>query len=248
MKIDKSVQVTSIIVGGIIILSLMSFIFSNNLGTTSIKDTISVSGQASVDVVPNLVSVYFNIQTKGDTSSEASDSNTKIYESLKSSLMSVGFSESEIKTQSYNVYPDYTYENGKRKDNGFVATHLVKVEFSAEEKERISQSIDAGVSSGAGINSINFELSDDLQSDYKAQAIELASKDARTKADAAAKGLGKKTGSLVSVSVDEFYYYPFVAYAESSGTASTDQIKESASITPSSQEVSARVTAVFRIS
>ncbi len=245
---DKSVQITLIVVAGFVILGILGFMALENANNPYEDNTLSVNGNGKVDASPDLVVVYFNIETKGDTSKAASDSNTEIYNDLKSSLMALGFSEDEIQTQSYSVNPNYVWENNQNKQEGYIATHQVKVEFSIEDKEKISDVIDSGVDSGAGISYVSFELSQELQSQYKAEAIEMASKDAKSKAEALANGLDKSVGKLVSVSLDDYYYYPFRAYDSAvSGSAGAEVIKESANITPSTQEVTASVTAVFRI-
>lgn len=245
-KLDKSVQITLIIVLGVLVLGFMLY---SSMPTTS-ANTVTGNGQATIKVMPDLVKVYFNVETRADTSSEATDENAKIVEDLKEGLVNKGFEESQIQTTNFNVYPDYIWTNNQRKDNGYVATHSIVVEMSSEEVDKIGQVVDAGVGAGAGISYISFELSQELQNQYKAEALSLAAQDARTKAEAIANGLGKKLGKLVSTSGNDFNYYPWRVYSAAEGTASMDSaaIKEEAtSITPGDQEVSASVTAVFKL-
>ena len=113
---------------------------------------------------------------------------------------------------------------------------------------RLSAVVDAGISAGAGISSINFELSPEKQSEYKAQAIKLAAEDAKTKAEALAEGLGKRIGRLVSVSDSDFGYSPWVLYSGSGMAEEAAVAKDAASsIQPSEQSITARVTAVYKI-
>ena len=106
--------------------------------------------------------------------------------------------------------------------------------------------IDSGIGAGAGVSYINYELNEDNQKKYKLEAITLATEDARAKAAALAEGSGSSLGSLVSISSSEFGYVPWLA-------ASADSVKGESgaevatSITPSEQEITASVTAVFRI-
>ena len=129
---------------------------------------------------------------------------------------------------------------------------MVKLEFSANDTDKLAAVIDAGANSGAGISSIDFELSNALQNQYKSQALTLASQDAKIKADSVASGFGKSTGNLVSVSVDNFNYYPGVIYAgvSSSGglVGNTAAAKQAVmNLAPTSQDVTASVTAIYRI-
>ena len=102
------------------------------------------------------------------------------------------------------------------------------------------------IGAGAGVSYINYELNDDNQKKYKVEAIKLATEDARTKAEALAEGSGSRLGSLVSVSSSEWGYVPWLAASEDAVKGSSGA-EIATSITPSEQEITASVTAVFRI-
>ncbi len=74
-QIDKSVLITSIIVLGIIFLSVVGWNIFNSLNP---GNTISASGISSIKVMPDVVSVYLGIDTKGTNSSEANSKNAEI--------------------------------------------------------------------------------------------------------------------------------------------------------------------------
>ena len=252
-KENNAIVVTSIISGVALVIALTAlFMFSPG---PSSRDTVTVQGTSTIEATPDLISVYYNIETKGETSSEAKDKNNEILDKLKSSIVSEGFEEAELKTESFNVYPDYKWIGGERKDNGYKATHSLKIELKSEDFDKISELIDAGLNAGAGISYINFELSKELQNEYKAQALELASKDAQIKADAIASGFGKKAGKLISVSVSDYGYYPMNVYSSKgygedavSATVDTESLRESvANLEPSEQEISATVSATFKL-
>ncbi|MFH1187091.1 MAG: SIMPL domain-containing protein, partial [Candidatus Levyibacteriota bacterium] len=236
-----------IIVAGIIISAL---IISNSFNGISPgqDNVISAQGVSTVKAMPNLVSVYFNIETKAKTSENATKLNSDIVEKLKSNLIAQGFDEKKIQTQGFSVYPNYEWVGGKQVDKGFIATHSLILEMSADESEKIGKAIDAGVSAGAGISYINFELTQEKQNEYKAEALELAAQDAKIKAQATASGLDQEIGKLVSVQVDNFGYYPWNVYSGSGRAEDAMLAKaETTSITPSEQEVTASVTAVFKL-
>ncbi len=250
-KDNKAIIITSIIAGVILIIALIALGTFNSISPYS-KNSVTVEGTANIDATPNLIGIYFNIQTNGETSLEAKDANNEIFNNLVAELAIQGFDRSELKTQNFNIYPDYEWINGKREDNGYIATHSLKLELSSDDFDKVSEVIDAGVNSGTGINYINFELSQELQSQYKAEALELASKDARVKAEAVASGFDKKVGRLVSVSVSDFEYYPWNIYSAKSESGSSDEdfasVRETVSnITPSEQDISARVSATYKL-
>lgn len=244
---EKSVKITWIVVLGVVVTALILAISLNGLFQGQ-GNTISVEGVSTIKAMPDIVSVYFNVETRAKTSENATQLNSEIVSKLKAGLISQGFDENKIQTQSFNVYPEYDWINGKQVSKGYVATHALKVEISTEESGKIGSAIDAGVSAGAGISYINFELSQAKENEYKAEAMSLAAQDAKIKAQATASGLDKKIGDLVSVSISNFGYYPWRAYS-GSGVAEDAMVAkaEATSINPSEQEISASVTAVFKL-
>ncbi len=250
-KGNNSIVITSIIAGTIIVLALLTLLVFIPMFSTA-TNTITVEGTSTIKAMPDLVAVYFNIQTNGTTSSAANDANTAIYNQLKSSLISLGFNDSQIGTDSYSIYPNTVYDNtGKSSSNGYIAVHSVKLEFSANDTSQLSSVIDAGANVGAGVSTIDFELSPALQSQYKVQALQAASQDAKIKADAVATGFGKTAGVLVSVSVNDFNYAPGVIYNSASGAspmlANAGAIQVATNLVPTTQDVTADVNAVYRL-
>ena len=246
----QAVQITLIIVSAVIFLALMGlFTLYPTLPETN---TVKGNGQASIDVNPDLVGVYFNIQTKANSSQEAAQKNSERTDQLITNLIKEGFEKSEIQTQNYNIRQEYEWtESEGRVPKGFVASHQIVVKMPSSQTDKIGSVIDAGVDANATINYINFELTTESQNAYKAEAIKLAAQDAKTKAEAIAKGLDKDLGKLVSVQQNEFYYQPWRAYSIAEGAAASDdaQIKENiqTSIQPSEKEISASVTAIFKL-
>ncbi|HLC87089.1 MAG TPA: SIMPL domain-containing protein [Candidatus Nanoarchaeia archaeon] len=245
----KSVQITLIIVLGVLILAGLGFYTISSFSPFK-RDTISVTGNSKVEAMPDIVTVYFNVQTSGKTTEEASQKNSEIVDSLVNGLLAEGFLREDIQTENFNIYPEYEWINGKRQDKGFTAVHSIKLKMPASETDKIGKSVDIGAKAGASINYINFELSQEKQNDYKAEAMKLAAEDAKIKAEAVAEGLGKEVGKLVSVSVDQFDYYPWRIY-ETAGAGFAEEAmlaKEAATgIQPGEKEISAQVSAVFKI-
>lgn len=244
---EKSVKITTIIVAGVLLIALMIYSFANSVTS---NDVLRVQGSSTVEATPDLVTVYFEVETTGDTSAEAKDANSVIVEKLTSDIVALGFDKSDIITQSFNIYENCEWINRQNVCNGYKATHSIKVEMSTEESSKIGEVIDAGVNAGATVNYINFELSQELQNQYKAEAMKLAAEDARIKAEAVAEGLDKDVGKIVSVSVDNWNYYPWKVYdyAESVGSSVDDELATvTTRIQPGEREISASVSASFKI-
>jgi uncharacterized protein YggE len=248
---NNAIIVTSIISGVVLLIAILALVVFSPFSSAA-KNSVTVEGLSTVKALPDVISIYFTIETTGTTSVEAKDANTLIYDKLVNALVAEGFKESDIKTDSYNVYPNTYWENGKEKTDGFKASHSLKLELSSNESDKLSPAIDAGVKAGAGISYINFELSQTAQNTYKAEALKLASQDAMVKADSVASGFNKKVGKLISVQVTNFGYYPWNVYtARSEGGASSGDValaKEAAmNINPSEQDITASISATFKL-
>ena len=242
---QKSVQITLIIVGAVILLAIGAGIYFKSNST---DNTITVNGQATAEVSPDLITVYFNVETTGTTSKEASDANSVIVTKLTNNLVALGFNENDLKTQGFNIYPEYDYAKGQ-KFLDYKASNSLKIEIPVAQKDKTSSVVDAGTNAGAGISYINFDLTPQLQQQAKTAAIKNASDDANVKAQALAVGFNKRLGRLVSVSLDQFNYYPGPIYASTmSGAAGAAEAKSATmDINPSNQEVSASVTAIYKL-
>jgi uncharacterized protein YggE len=252
-KENNPIVMTAIIAGVILVIAIMVLVTVNSVLPTS-KNVVTVQGTSTIHVTPDLITVYYNIETKGTTSAAAKDANTLIYDKLKNTIETLGFDEGELKTQSYNIYPNNYWDSssGKQRQDGYIASHSLVLEFSTEMADKLSGAIDAGANSGAGVSSINFELTTESQNKYKAEALRLASEDAQTKADAIASGFNKKAGKLVSVQVSEFGYYPWNLYTSSvAGGVSTDNAREAKdavmNIAPNQQDITGSISATFAL-
>lgn len=73
---------------------------------------------------------------------------------------------------------------------------------------------------------MNYELSNKKMNEYKAIVLAEAAKDAKTKAESIAHGLGKKLGNLVSIDVFEYSYYPYPLYKKPTEYSETSENKQ----------------------
>ena len=257
---NTAVQITTII-SVVVLIIAFSTLYIFNSAVNPGKNSVNVQGLATVKAMPDVISVYFNIETTGNTSEEAKDANSLILDELITELLKQGFERKNIVTENYNIYPNYEWDkDGKQIDKGFKATHSIRVEIDSEDSDKLGSIIDAGANAGAGISYINFELSQKLQNQYKAEAMKLAAEDARIKAEAIASGTGKEhmvaegfnkeVGDLISTSVNDFGYYPWNVYSTRGMGVAEDYALakvEATNIQPGEKEVTASVSATFEL-
>ena len=237
MKIKRNNLIT---IGVFVVILFALFILYDKLpGST---ETLTANGQASINVEPDLASVYVRIESFKDTAEAAKNDNSAKVNAVMIALKKI---DMDAETTNYNIYPEYDWRNDERDITGYRATTNLKIK--TEFFDDVGVIIDAVVNTGhATIDSINFELSDEREVEFKKQALAEASKDAREKAEAIASGMNVKLGKLVSVSSSDFNYRPYPLYESA---VSSGNLKEAVStvVEPQSLEVNANVNAVFSI-
>jgi uncharacterized protein len=245
---EKSVKVATIIAATVLIVALLGlYAFMQVVPAENIVD---VTGASTIEVSPDNVGIYFNIESSADNAADAEKNASEIYNGFLTQMVLLGFDREDVKTTGINVYPDYLWNDGERKENGYKATHSVKVEMSSEDFDKVGKILDKGLSVGADFGYINFELSEELENQYKAEALQKATEDARTKAEAIATGLGKRLGDVVRTSDSSFAYTPWLAYDARSVNAGMEEsaiVSAVSQITPNEQEINARVSVVYEI-
>lgn len=210
------------------------------------ENTISATGVGESTVLPDEVSVLMAVETLADTAEESEQENSRIVDRVRNELFAIGIAASDVQTSNFNVYPEYDYSQDGRNQIGYRTSHSITVKTSQFSK--IGRIIDAAVAGGVtSVYNIQFELSEGKQAEAKKQALEEASRDAREKAEAIASGLDVRLGKIVSVSSQDFYYNPRIAYAASAEESVMEAKEAATTIVPSELDTSAMVTVVFEI-
>jgi len=244
---ETSVKITSIIVGAILVVALVAGLIYWNVNAP--KNVLEVNGQSVVKAMPDIVSVYFIVETLGADAQTAKNNNSAIVDEVITNLVKIGLERKDITTQNFNIYEDVVWENNRQRSRGFKAVHSLRVQLASEKLSMVGDVIDAGVDGGAMINYINFELSQEKENEYKALAYKNAAEDARIKAESIATGLGKSIDeNPVSVSVQEFGYSPWPVYETMGVMGDVAMAKEAVTnIQPGEKEISGNVMVVFRL-
>lgn len=242
----QGIQITLIIAATLLIITFSGVYAFFQMAPTN---TVSSNGYAEISVDPDIIGIHFNVETNGSTAKEAKDENSEIVEEVITALIKKGLERDDIETQNFNVYQDYIWNKDGREDNGFRATHTIRIEVSADKSDKIGEFIDAGVDKGALVSYVSFELSPELQNEYKSDALSEAAKDAKQKAEAIAKGLGKRIGRIVSTSSSDFNYSPWMAYESKdiAMDAGSEVQRAVTDIQPGEKQITARVSVTYKI-
>lgn len=236
---DRNTLIAVIIIGAVV-LALGSTLFDRVLPSN--EKTISSNGVATLKTMPDQASVNVRIDVLQPTADAAKNKNSEIADKVKKGLKNL-VDDKDIQTEYYNIYQEFDWSEGKQTPKGYRATLNLKI--IAKDFDNIGKIVDAAVDAGAnGIDSINFELSDQKKSELKKQVLEMASKDAREKAQAIAAGLNAKIGDVVSVTTSDYDYLPIPIYKAEAGIALEKAVTD---IQPRELDVTANVQVTFEL-
>lgn len=192
-----------IIFGIIVVLGLGYFFYASG-------PQISVQGQAVSEAQPDEISIYSVVLTKNLTLEDAQEENARILGELIRNLRYEGIDEEDIEYSNYYSGEYGEWENGRYTNKGYQVSQTVIIK--TKEFSKVSGVIRNVINSGAGVQTVQFELSNELRQSEQAKVAELASLDARKKAEAIASGQGRSLGRLVSLRTDDVSYRPYPIY------------------------------------
>lgn len=163
--------------------------------TPTLLRAITVVGQGEVKIAPDVAFVTVGVRNREKTAMEAQEKTNQAMDAVIAKIKSLGIADKDIQTSGINLWPVYERDS---LISGYEASNTVTVQV---EIAKVGPLIDAAVEAGANNSlSIGFGLKD--PSAATLQALEAASKEARTRADAIARGLGV-TVKDVQIAVEE---------------------------------------------
>lgn len=162
-------------------------------------EPLVVVGEGKVSVTPDIAKVTLGIQENGESLKVVQDSVNKKSKTLTDALKKLGIGESDIKTTSYNVYPQYDYTQPNSKITGYQLSTSYEVTIKDFDKvnEVLVQATAAGANSQGGIS---FEVNDETKTKKLQEAREEAVKVAKEKAQGLAKAAGISLGKIINIS------------------------------------------------
>ena len=160
---------------------------------------ISVTGEATVSVPPDLAQIDAGVTSEAKTAREASDANNAAMGKVLLALKGAGIEEKDYQTSRLSLQPESAPNRpgGPATIVGYRASNRVTVRL--HDVSKVASVIDMLVAAGANdIGGINFTVSQasKLLDDAREQAIA----DARRKAEIYAKATGVTLGAPLSIS------------------------------------------------
>ena len=172
---------------------------SSAFGQTT-PPTITVNGEATISVPPDLAQIDSGVTTEAKTAREASEANNKAMGVVLLALKNSGIAEKDFQTSRLSLSPQSApgrNPNAPFQITGYRASNRVTV--TIRDITKVADTIDVLVGAGANeISGISFSVSkaSKLLDDARSEAIA----DARRKAEIYAKAASISLGAPLSIS------------------------------------------------
>lgn len=205
---------------------------------TGPADTVTALGTGKASAAPDRADITFNAYGKANTTKGAMDAAGKIASAVVAAMKAAGVPEQDIQTQNVNLNPRRDRNNVI---TGYEATISTRV--TTKDISKAGDLLDVGVKAGA--NDVwGPALSLSETNAARADAIDAAVADARTRAERMAKAAGRTVGGVVSIT-EQGAISPYPLYAArgagvSYGAASMD-------IQPGQSDSYANVSVTFEL-
>jgi hypothetical protein len=206
---------------------------------------ITVTGTGDVAAAPDRAQLSLGAVVESRRAVDAQGQLAELIQRVLNGIKALGIPEEKIRTVGLSLTPVFSQPKPRSDTEpegprivGYRATNSLRVQL--EDLERVGSVIDAGIAAGANqLSNLNFELRDDLA--HRQQALKLAAREARFKAEAVAAALGLQLGEVLEVREDGTQ----TAFPQERRFAAPAAV--GTPIQPGQVQISAAVTVRFRL-
>ena len=206
--------------------------------------SVSVSGEATVRVVPDQAVVRFGVVTQASEPEAARSQNAAASRDVLNSVRALGIQEGRIRMETLRLQParDYNPETQRYEERGFEAVREVVVEV--DDLEVVPTLVAEVIAQGANrLNGVTYDLQD--RSAARNEAMREALLNAREKADLLARTVDEELGEILVISEQAFDFpRPMLDFARAEMAKGSPEPEAYA---PGEIEVRATIQAVFRL-
>lgn len=176
------------------------FVLNNEM--VSSTNSFDVSATGTTKIVPTKASVEITVDASGKTTEAVKETLDTTLASLKTNLLAIGLKAEEIKTATYNIYPEYNYKSSQL-DTIIGYQGSTQVTINSESVDLVNQAIDVAIKDGiTQIGGVEFSLDDSEREAGELEATQIAYEKAVAKAEQLTLMAGLYLGDLNS-----FYSY-----------------------------------------
>jgi uncharacterized protein YggE len=162
--------------------------------------TITVVGNGTVRIKPDIAQTNIGVEVIGNTVSEASSQAEDTMNQVMDAIQAQGVADKDIQTSGYNVWVERPYgPEGPSADTQSLYHVSNTVSVTVRNLDDLSNILDAAIEAGANnIFGVNFSVADPAP--LQAQAREKAVSDAQSRAAELARLNDVQVGQVISVS------------------------------------------------
>jgi uncharacterized protein len=225
---------------------VFALVLSACASTPAQPRTLSVTGNGTVFLAPDIAYIYIGVHTDDPDLAKAVSQNNAQAQALVDALKNAGIDGKDIQTSNFSVYTNgnqgYDKLTGQPTSTGIFYSVDNTVYVTMRDLSKMGKILSTAVSSGANsINSITFDVADKTAA--MTQARQKAMKNASDLASELAKTAGLKLGEIQSVSYSDNSPIPY--YGMGGGGASAPNA--SVPIQPGQTQISVSVSVSYAV-
>jgi len=215
-------------------------------GKNLVQNTISVSGNGSIKVLPDEANINIAVTVEHVTTQEAVNENSKISKAVIDAVQKINAADLSVNTISYELMPLYDYSKPDQTPQIYAYRVSSVIQVKTTNLEMLGEIIAKATEAGATtISSIGFGLTENTESTATNKALENASKDASSKAAAIASAMGLKVDRILYINESStFIPGPFMAPQGLGELKSADAVA-APTILPQEIEITATLGVVY---
>jgi len=173
---------------------------------------ISVNGEGSVTVVPDVAYIFLGVETQEESAHAAQLINSARMTEVIAAIIALGVNERDIQTMHFSIHPVHVWHTEHPEIIGYRVSNGIQI--TLRNTDMVGEVIAAASAAGSNMASnVSFGLIDSTATYNEALALAVA--DAMEKAEIIARALNRNLGDVASVS--EFGHMGIMPRAMTSG-------------------------------
>ena len=242
-----------------IAIAIVAVLFASGIQLPSIPNPdgqiVSVTGTYTAKAEPTQATLIISFENEAETADKAQQLNADEMATVLGALKANGLNEDDFKTLNYNIWdrkscPEIRhvayYDDESCTETVYHASHTLEV--TTDNIDMIGIYLDVAVNYGAeNVHSVRFSVTEEAQNELKKEALEKATKDARSKAEALAAGMGLEVYRVVSITDSNLNYRPYPVMYDAKEASMASGVHADTHIVASDVEVYATVYAEFEL-
>jgi uncharacterized protein len=216
---------------------------AQNKRATEEPATLSVHGEATVSVEPDIAELDVGVLSQAQTSQVAADQNATKVKQLIAGLQRL-IATADIKSVNLSVNPNYRYgkDGAAAVVTGYTASNTIRV--AVRDLKQLRAVIEAVTQWGASsINRLTFDLKDEKAA--RARALAQAADQAQSGAEALASSLKLRVGKLMRI--EEVQPAVISPAREVEASALQETVSNQEAIAPGTMQIHASVNLIYEV-